>query len=229
MMKKLNISTLFLALVGSIYVFVSLIGGIISGAPGTFWEGFLFLTVATAIAITVLLLFGNNKTTIRDVFFNAPIYYIGMEYFVVSGIVSSIQMILGIFFFKKLLVIQLVILAIFAVYFILAFIYKQNAENTIDIVAEKNDFNREMALKFNTIASICDNRDVKIKIEALAEEFQYSKPAVGMELEEIEEEIRQNAKTLDFQIAEKDFAAAEESVSNIRKQAMRRNEIAKNM
>ena len=84
-MKKLSISTLFLTLVGSIYLFVSLVFGIITGADADFWTGFGFLTFGAIVAVVILLLFGNKQTTIKDVFFNAPIYYIGAVYFAVSG------------------------------------------------------------------------------------------------------------------------------------------------
>ena len=56
-MKKGNISTYLLALVGAVYFFVSLIFGIITGGDGDFWVGFGFFTFATVIAVVILLLF----------------------------------------------------------------------------------------------------------------------------------------------------------------------------
>ena len=84
-MKKKSVSTLLLTLVGAVYLFISVIVGILTEATEEFWMGFGFFTFATAVAVTLLLIFANSKTTIRDVFFNAPIYYIGAVYFAVSG------------------------------------------------------------------------------------------------------------------------------------------------
>lgn len=119
-MKKLSISTLFLILIGSIYLFVSLIFGVITGADADFWTGFGFFTFGTIVAVAILLLFGNKQTTIKDVFFNAPIYYIGAVYFAVSGIISVLHMLIGLLPFNWLFVIELIVFAVFAVYFILA-------------------------------------------------------------------------------------------------------------
>lgn len=228
-MKKLSISKLFLALVGCVYLFVSLIMGIITDASPSFWTGFGFLTFAVVLAVVVLLCFGSENTTIKDVFFNAPVYYIGTVYFVVSGVISVLHMIAGLLTLKWLFVAQLITFALFAVYFILSLVGKTNAENVIEKVAEKNSFIREITSKLNTAAGICTDRETKLKIEALAEEFQYSKPSAGAELDNIENKIRQSAAILDYQVGKSDFEGVAETVAVMSKDLVKRNEIAKSI
>lgn len=228
-MKRTNISTLFLTLVGIIYMFVSLGAGIITGASSDFWGGFGFLTFGAAVAIIILLIFGNSQTTMKDVFFNTPIYYIGMVYFVVTGIVSVIHMLTGLLSFKWLFVVQLIVFAVFVIYFIFAMINKTNAENVTQKVVEKNNFIRDMNTKLNTIAKICTNRETNIKIESLSEEFKYSIPAAGAGLKEIEDTIKQSVDVLEYQIEKNEFDMADKTLDDIRKALNRRNETAKNI
>ena len=108
-MKKTNISALLLALITAIYVFVSLIGGLLTNASVAFWIGFGFFTFNTLVACTVLLVFGNSKTTIKDVFLNAPIYYVGAAYFAVSGVVSVLNMLLPLLSLKWLVIVHILL------------------------------------------------------------------------------------------------------------------------
>lgn len=220
-MKKLSLSTLFLTLVGSIYLFVSLIFGIITGADSDFWTGFGFLTFGTIVAVAILLIFGNKKTTIKDVFFNAPIYYIGAVYFAVSGIISVLHMLIGLLSFKWLLVVQLIVFAVFAVYFILTMVSKTNAENVTEKVKVKNDFIRTMTIKIENIATGIEDRDTRIKVESLAEEFKYSKPIVHKDLVEIESKIEIAVNELG------DASDIDASVKSIKLMLTQRNNIAK--
>ena len=169
----------------------------------------------------ILLLFGNKQTTIKDVFFNAPIYYIGAVYFAVSGIISVSHMLIGLLSFKWLLVVQLIVFAVFAVYFVLAMVSKTNAENVTEKVKVKNDFIRTMTIKIENIATGIEDRDTRIKVESLAEEFKYSKPIVHKDLVEIESKI---------EIAVDELAEADDinaSVKAIKLMLTQRNNIAK--
>lgn len=228
-MKKSNISNLLLTLVGSIYLFISLVVGIITEADKDFWVGFAFFSFGAIIAFAILLIFANSKTTIRDAFFNAPVYYVGAGYFAANGIISLIHMLSGAFSIKWLFIVQLIVFALFAIYFIFALLYKSNATNVVENVQEKNAFIRDMSSKLTAIAAICADRDTKIKIEALADEFKYSKPAFGNELAQIEDIIRQKGAVLNYQIENNDFDGAKETADFINKSLLRRNDIAKNI
>ena len=226
-MKKTSISSLFLALVSVVYLFLSLITGILTEASAEFWAGFGCLTFGAAVAIAILLIFANRQTTIRDVFFNAPIYYIGFVYFAVTAVLSVLHMLVGFFTFKRLLILQLIAFAVFAVYFILALVSKTNAETVNENVAEKNAFIREMTAKLNTLSALCADREMKLKLESLAEEFRYSKPACLTALDEVEGLIRQKVAVLDYQIEKNDMESASETMADIGKALLSRNETAK--
>lgn len=219
-MKKGNISTYLLALVGAVYFFVSLIFGIITGGDGDFWVGFGFFTFATVIAVVILLLFAGKQTTITDVFFNAPVYYIGAVYFAVAGVISVLHMLIGLLPFQWLLVIQLIVFSVFTVYFILAMVYKRNAETVTEKVKLKNDFIRTMTVKVEQIAAATEERDSRIKLEALAEEFKYSKPIAHTELVEIEAKIELAVEELATEITE-------ERIKSLKLLLMQRNNTAK--
>ncbi len=226
-MKKTSVSTLLLTLVGCVYLFVSVIVGIITEASEGFLMGFGFFTFAAAVAVALLLLFANRKTTIRDVFFNAPIYYIGAAYFAAAGVLSVLHMFLGLLSFRWLFLLQLAIFAVFAVYFIVAMIHRNNAENVIQKVADKQAFIREVSSRLNMAAASCADRAVKLQLESLAEEFQYSKPAAGAELQNAEDVLSQMVQQLENQLLAQDYEAAASTMSAMRRGLLKRNEIAK--
>ena len=220
-MKTTKISNLFLALVGGIYLFISLIAGIITGGSAAFWVGFGFFTFNALIAILILLLFANKETTVRDVFFNAPLYYIGTVYFAAAGILSVLHMLIGLLALQWVFVVQLIVFAIFAVYFILALVQKTNAENVIEKVKLKNDFIRTMTAKLEDLAAGIEDRETRIKVEALAEEFKYSKPIAHKDLVELETKI---------EIAVIELADAEDmnaSIKAVKLMLTQRNNLAK--
>ena len=220
-MKTTKISNLFLALVGGIYLFISLIAGIITGGSAAFWVGFGFFTFNALIAILILLLFANKETTVRDVFFNAPLYYIGTVYFAAAGILSVLHMLIGLLALQWVFVVQLIVFAIFAIYFILALVQKTNAENVIEKVKLKNDFIRTMTAKLEDLAAGIEDRETRIKVEALAEEFKYSKPIAHKDLVELETKI---------EIAVIELADAEDmnaSIKAVKLMLTQRNNLAK--
>ncbi len=221
-MKKSSLSTLLLSLISIVYLLVSVITVIITGVTTAFWLGFGFFTWAAIVAICVSLLFGKQYT-IRDIFFNAPIFYVGGMYFIASGIFSVLHMYLGLLPFKWMLVVQLVIFAVFAVDLVFAIAGKVNAENVTAKVAIKNDFLRDMTTQLNTVAQTCPERGTKQQLEKLAEEFQYSKPCSDAALEAIEKEIRRNVQQLLYA----DSVELAAQVSKIRNMLIQRNSIAK--
>ncbi len=228
-MKKTSVSTLLLALVGCVYLFVSVIVGIITEASEEFLTGFGFFTFSAAVAVALLLIFANRKTTIRDVFFNAPIYYIGAAYFAAAGVLSVLHMFLGLLSFRWLFLIQLAIFAVFTVYFIVAMIYRNNAENVIQKVADKQAFIRDVSARLNVAATSCADRATKSQLELLAEEFQYSKPAAGEELQNVENVLSQMVPQLESQLLAQDYEAAANTMATMRRGLLKRNDIAKRM
>ena len=98
---------------------------------------------------------------------------------------------------------------------------KTNAENVTEKVKVKNDFIRTMTVKLENIASGIEDRDTRIKVESLAEEFKYSKPIAHKDLIEIESKI---------EIAVDELAEANDidaSVKAIKLMITQRNNIAK--
>lgn len=219
-MKKINISTWLLALVGGIWAFVSLIFGIITGADGDFWVGFAFLTFGAIVAVAVLLLFAGKDTDIRDAYLSFPIYYIGAFYFAANGLIAVLHMLMGLLSFKWLFVIELIVFAAFAVYFILLIIGKKNVENVSEKVQLKNDFIRRMTVRVENIAVTPEDRETRAKLESLAEEFKYSKPIAHVELVELESKIELAVEELAAEITE-------ERIKSVRLMLMQRNNTAK--
>ena len=98
---------------------------------------------------------------------------------------------------------------------------KTNAENVTEKVKVKNDFIRTMTIKIENIATGIEDRDTRIKVESLAEEFKYSKPIVHKDLVEIESKL---------EIAVDELAEADDinaSVKAIKLMLTQRNNIAK--
>ena len=219
-MKKTNISTLLLALVGAIWAFAALIFGIITGADGDFWVGFGFLTFGAVVAVAILLLFAGKDTDIKEAFFSLPIYYVGAFYFAANGLIAVLHMLMGLLPFKWLFVIELIVFAVFAIYFILMLIGKKNVENVSEKVQLKNDFIRRMTVRVENVAATVEDREIRIKLESLAEEFKYSKPMAHADLVETESKLELAVEELAAEITE-------ERIKSVRLMLMQRNNTAK--
>ena len=100
-------------------------------------------------------------------------------------------------------------------------VHKTNAENVIEKVKLKNDFIRTMTAKLEDLAAGIADRETRIKVEALAEEFKYSKPIAHKDLVELETKI---------EIAVIELADAEDmnaSIKAIQLMLTQRNNLAK--
>lgn len=227
MNKNKPISGLFYAAVIGIYAFVSIIIGLITDFAGGFMLGFGFFSFAAVVALAVLYFFGRKGTAMQDVYLNAPIYYIGLVYYVVAGVICAVQMLLNVFTFKWMLVVQLVVFGIAAIYFIFALVNRNNAVNVTEKVALKNDFIRTAASRLESASRLCEDRELKLKLEHLSEEFRYSKPAASADLAGIEDAIMHNIGNLENKLRADDLEAVAASISSINKALIQRNEIAR--
>ncbi len=226
MKQKLGIRNMFLVIIATIWLFVSVICGILTEAEEEFWIGFGFLTFAALVEVALLLIFAGKGTGVKDLLFSYPIFYIGAVYFAVSGIVSVLQMFVGLKF-KWFLIIQLVILAVFIVYLVLSLINKENAENVIEKVKVKNEFIRAASTDLAAAAAICSDRTLKLKLESLAEEFKYSAPAAGEELYEIESKMEMDVRSLGRFVSAGDLGEATALVETLKSDLIRRNAMTK--
>lgn len=230
MKKKINISTLFLIAVIVVYVFASVIGAIITDMSTDYWEGFGILSFSTVVAVVLLLVFANKNTDIEEVFFNAPIYYVGVYYYAVAGIFALLHMFLGILSFKWAVVIQLITFALFVVFLILSLVGKTNARNVIEKkVEKKNEFIRAMTASVNSAAACCEDRELKKKLELLAEEFQFSSPASAPDLYAIEDALRLSVGQLETFVKCGNTEEAEAMIVTVKKGIIKRSEICKGL
>ncbi len=225
MKKTASNRNLFLAIIAITYIAVIAIAAIIGGFTRFFFEGLACLTFGAVVAALVVIIYGAKGTTIKDVFFHAPIYVSGGLYYLVSGAVAALQMFIGIMSLKVLLVVQIVLFVLFLLVVVSALISMNTAKNTISKAQIKNEFIRNMAVRVENIAVSVQDRELKIKLEGLAEEFKYSKPIAHADLAEVETRITAAVGLLENTVAT--GGNADESIQTVKTMLAQRNNAAK--
>ncbi len=225
MQKTTSNRNLFLALIGISYVVIFALAGIIGGFDNKLWEGFAFLTLSAVIAVLIVLIYGNKGTTVTDIFFHGPIYVSAAVYYAVAAITSFVYSIVGILGFKLLLILNIVYIAVFAVFFISSLLSMNTVKCATENVSLRNDFIRKMTIRVENIAAGVEEREYKLKLEALAEEFKYSKPIAHIDLVDIEAQIQVAVESLEASVSSGTFD--DNGIKAVKTLLLKRNSTAK--
>ncbi len=225
MQKTTSNRNLFLALIGISFVVIFALAGIIGGFDSKLWEGFAFLTLSAVVAVLIVLIYGNKGTTVTDIFFHGPIYVSAAVYYAVAAITSFVYSIVGILGFKLLLILNIVYIAVFAVFFISSLLSMNTVKGATENVKLRNDFIRTMTMRVENIATGVENREYKLKLEALAEEFKYSKPIAHIDLVDIETEIQVAVDSLEASVSSGSFD--DNGIKAVKTLLLKRNNTAK--
>ena len=218
---------LFLAVIGISWLALVLLAGLISGFDRNFLEGLLFLTFGAAVALVVTAVYAAKRDTITDVFFHMPIYMSCALYYAVSAVLAFLHMVAGVFSFRTEGVVQLILFVLFLLWFIASLVSMNTAKESIARVRVKNEFIRDMAVRVGNIAAAASDREQKMSLEALADEFRYSAPAVNREIQEIEWKIADEVEKLEKEMAA--GADGKSRIQTVKSLLAQRNNLAKNI
>ena len=164
----------------------------------TAWIEFAFNVVAIYGGCGISWYAFKNEN-IKSKVYGFPIFRVGLLYTIIQLILGWIITIIGIFVNVPMfipIVVSVLILAVAAIGVI-------GTDNVRDIVTEQQNQTHESVKQMKTfqldlrsIVDICTDKELKKRLEKLADDFRYSDPVSNDELSEIEHNLRCEVKNL---------------------------------
>ena len=139
------------------------------------WAVFAFITISFIIMGAVSLLLNlKSKNTMTTIW---PLMYATVGYFALSFIVNSIFMIVNGEGCVAAIVINIIILALFAIVYLISYkSFSRVADNTERREARMAEL-RELSIKVNALTFLAKDEEVKAAIKKLKEDIDYSSSA----------------------------------------------------
>lgn len=168
----------------------------ISNAGAGFWVGYIFITIVFIGNLVCSFLFFKEEN-IDKIFLKLPIIYIAYIALIVSLIAGAIAMAIPVIPYWVGIVVDVVILAVYAIAIV-------QANTAADVVSEIDDrvkaqtfFIHLLTVDAQTLMSFAQSDDVKTECKKVYESIRYSDPMSNDALAEIERQIQNEFKTFD--------------------------------
>ena len=201
----IGVYAIVFALINLIIFSVFKPGSLETGSMKTvFWFAYGFLVLAFALQVVVMFT-GKFENGAEAIFFGLPLFTIALWYFVLTAILSTVFMILvclGVAVpFLLMFVLECLLLGVFAIAFIISLTHK-NVVQEIDQKIKRNVFAiRSLVTDVETMAESVENKDVKAKLERLAEDIRYSDPMTNDIVAELDLQIKDTIAELEVYVA----------------------------
>lgn len=161
-----------------------------------FWWSLTFLVIAFAIEICLNIGVLDDQNSIEMYFFGLPLTYLSGVYVVVESIVCLLFSLFLNFGLEFGVTVQMLILVIFGVMMIIAYINKNILLENDSIRTEQRTYMATAASKLKEIEGSADSREIRSKIHSLYEASKMSDPKVSEELYDIEDRIDEKINQL---------------------------------
>lgn len=186
----------------------------ISNAGAGFWVGYIFITIVFIGNLVCSFLFFKEEN-IDKIFLKLPIIYIAYIALIVSLIAGAIAMAIPVIPYWVGIVVDVVILAVYAIAIV-------QANTAADVVSEIDDrvkaqtfFIHSLTVDAQTLMSFAQSDDVKTECKKVYESIRYSDPMSNDALAEIERQIQNEFKTFDDAVKKDNTELVKNSANKI--------------
>lgn len=199
----------------NIITFISVANTVgISNAGTGFWVGYVFITIVFIANLICSFLFFKEEN-IDKIFLKLPIIYIAYIALIVSLIAGAIAMAIPVIPYWVGIVIDVVILAIYAIAIV-------QANAAADVVSEIDDrvkaqtfFIQSLTADAQTLMSFAKSDDVQTECKKVYESIRYSDPMSNDALAEIESQIQNEFNTFDGAVKKDNTELVKNSANKI--------------
>ena len=223
-MNKRKAGGMSIAVLGIIFAVYNLFVFILcKPQTSAFWISYVFMLVAFASQIAVL--FTSVKTLdVETVFFGIPLMQLSLFYFFAELFASAVFMFFQNFLSYKIpLLIQVALLAIFAVVAILAVAGRDATKAAKDTVQNKVSALKSMGVDVEMLASAAQDGELRTRLKKLAESIRYSDPMTTPAIEDVELRIHQAISELRVYCENGDKQAAVDLIGKLELMVIERN------
>lgn len=219
------------AMTAAIYVIIfavfNLLVFIISNERnGVFWMSYAFMCLAFIVQIASMLL-SLRSLEIETVFMGIPLASLSFYYFFAAIFVGAVFMFFQNAPFKLALVLQVLILAIYAVVAIMALMSRNVVQGVNDTIKENVQAIRTLTVDVDVFIPQVGDPALKRALKKLSETIRYSDPMSNEAVADIEEQIMQTVNELRVNIENNKNEEAVQSCKDIEVLFLQRNSLLK--
>lgn len=223
--KKTSIMTaLIYAIVFAIFNLLAFV--IFENRNNVFWVSYAFMCIAFVVQIASIILAFKSPDT-ESVFMGIPLASLSVYYFFAAIFAGAVFMVFQVASIKLAVVIQVLILAAYAVVAILALMARDVVQSVNDDVKEKVEAIKTLNVDVDILIPQVSDPSVKKALKKLSETVKYSDPISNDAVADIEEQIMQYMNTLRVYIENNSNAEAVSACKDIEVLFLQRNSLLK--
>ncbi len=223
-MNKNKAGIMYFAVGGIVFLFYNLLVFLVF-TPETeaFWISYVFMIIAF-LGQCVSALLSAKTLDVETVFFGIPLMQLSIFYFFAELFASLVFMIFQSFLDYKIpLLVQIALLAAFAVVTILAVAGRDTAKQAKDEVETHVRSLKSMGVDVEMLAASVQDAELRTRLKKLAENIRYSDPMSTPEIEDVELRIHQAIHELRVYCESGDMASAAQACSRLDMMLIERN------
>lgn len=207
-------------------VFNLLVFVIVNEKNGVFWTSYAFMCIAFVVQIVSMLLALRSLET-ETVFMGIPLASLSMYYFFAAIFVGAVFMFFQNAPFKLAIVLQILILAIYAVVAIMALMSRNVVQDVNDNLRENVEAIKTLVVDVDVFIPQVSDPSLKKALKKVSETIKYSDPMSNAAVADIEEQIMQTVNELRINIENSRNAEAIQTCKDIEVLFMQRNSLLK--
>lgn len=193
---------------------------------GVFWVSYAFMCIAFIVQIVSMLLALRSLET-ETVFMGIPLASLSLYYFFAAMFVGAVFMFFQNAPFKLALVLQVLILAIYAVIAIMALMSRNVVQDVNDNLKENVEAIKTLVVDVDVFIPQVSDPTLKKALKKLSETIKYSDPMSNAAVTDIEGQIMQTVNELRINIENNKNTEAIQTCKDIEVLFMQRNSLLK--
>lgn len=207
-------------------VFNLLVFVIVNEKNDVFWMSYAFMCIAFIVQIVSMLL-ALRSLEIETVFMGIPLASLSMYYFFAAIFVGAVFMFFQNAPFKLAIVLQILILAIYAVVAIMALMSRNVVQDVNDNLRENVEAIKTLVVDVDVFIPQVSDPALKKALKRVSVTIKYSDPMSNAAVADIEEQIMQTVNELRINIENSRNAEAIQTCKDIEVLFMQRNSLLK--
>lgn len=223
-MNKRKAGGMSLAVLGILFIVYNLFVFVLcKPQTSAFWISYVFMLIAFACQVATM--FISVKTLdVETMFFGIPLLQLSVFYFFAELFASAVFMLFQNFLGYKIpLLIQVALLALFAIAAVMAISGRDAAKESKDNIQHKVAALKGMGVDVEMLASSEKDPELRSRLNRLAESIRYSDPMSTPAIEDVEMRIRMTINELRVQCEQKDKSAALDAIARLDQMIVERN------
>lgn len=187
-----------------------------------FWMSYGFMVLAFALQILGMYL-SFKEFSVQAIFFGIPLAQFTLYYFFAELFMSFVFMLFQNITWKIPLVLQVILLAVYAIVAIVSVFVRDASVAAKDKVQSSASVMRLNVVDIEMLRDVAEDPELKNQLRRLAEAVRYSDPMTNDMIADVDARIRQETMALQTYCEDKDVDAAKESCAKLQRLYVERN------